>query len=282
MKEAPLDIMLEIFTHLHPKDLLNLARTSKDLRSVLLSKTSAQVWRAVLRNARLPPLPKDLSEPEYASLAFDTWCNVCGGGNCETISWQCRIRCHKTCAAKRLYPFDKLKKLPTWSEGIEEMVDLGFFAIIPRVMISVHEKDIFRGRHFGPLGWIWISYYTPYIIEQFRLEFLEVKDDAERLAQWKGKKAEEYVELSSYEIVWRKWSQRRLSVGQRKTVTGDLREERINEILKKLVALGWNEHNLERTFQLIQHPLVNQSKRLTDEGAVARSNLDSAVSLISL
>ncbi|KAE9386009.1 hypothetical protein BT96DRAFT_560617 [Gymnopus androsaceus JB14] len=39
-KDAPLEIFFEIFMHLEPGDLLQLARTSKDLRNVLMSKSS--------------------------------------------------------------------------------------------------------------------------------------------------------------------------------------------------------------------------------------------------
>ncbi|KAE9389351.1 hypothetical protein BT96DRAFT_766429, partial [Gymnopus androsaceus JB14] len=63
---------LQIFMHLEPGDLLQLARTSKDLRNVLMSKSSESIWRTARENIEpgLPRLPDDLSEPEYAHLLF--------------------------------------------------------------------------------------------------------------------------------------------------------------------------------------------------------------------
>ncbi|KAF9062733.1 hypothetical protein BDP27DRAFT_1427637 [Rhodocollybia butyracea] len=64
-KDVPLEIILEIFCHLGPGDLLHLARTSKDLRGILMSKTTEFVWREARKNIeRLPYLPKDLNEPQ--------------------------------------------------------------------------------------------------------------------------------------------------------------------------------------------------------------------------
>ncbi|ESK90963.1 hypothetical protein Moror_16361 [Moniliophthora roreri MCA 2997] len=74
-KEAPLDVCLEVFKYLQPRDLLHLARTSKALRGFLMSNSSQLIWRTARENVPdLPPLPPDLNEPQYASLLFDTFC----------------------------------------------------------------------------------------------------------------------------------------------------------------------------------------------------------------
>lgn len=63
--------------YLHPKDLLTLARSSKDLRSLFLSRTTLFLWKAARSNVPdMPPCPEDMSEPAYASLMFDTHCSV--------------------------------------------------------------------------------------------------------------------------------------------------------------------------------------------------------------
>ncbi|KAE9386167.1 hypothetical protein BT96DRAFT_839662, partial [Gymnopus androsaceus JB14] len=44
-----------------------LTRTSKDLRNILMTKSSESIWRTARSNVEgLPPLPDDLSEPHYA------------------------------------------------------------------------------------------------------------------------------------------------------------------------------------------------------------------------
>ncbi|THU96056.1 hypothetical protein K435DRAFT_665199 [Dendrothele bispora CBS 962.96] len=78
VKEMPLDILFEIFSYLEPLDILQLSRTSYELRDLLMHRSSASVWRAARSNVvGLPPLPFDLDEPQYANLAFDSYCHVC-------------------------------------------------------------------------------------------------------------------------------------------------------------------------------------------------------------
>ncbi|KAF9468003.1 hypothetical protein BDZ94DRAFT_1133081, partial [Collybia nuda] len=73
----PLDILFEIFGHLHPLDVLHLARTSRGLRTILMSRSSLSVWVSAFSNVRgLPFCPSDMSEPQYANLAFDEHCHV--------------------------------------------------------------------------------------------------------------------------------------------------------------------------------------------------------------
>ncbi|KAG2147181.1 hypothetical protein BD769DRAFT_1346451 [Suillus cothurnatus] len=72
-----LDVLFEIFGFLKPLDLLSLARTSKAFRNLLMRKSNAFIWRAsrsLIPN--LPECPPDLSEPQYACLAFDPHCHV--------------------------------------------------------------------------------------------------------------------------------------------------------------------------------------------------------------
>lgn len=63
----------QIFAELGPMDLVNLARTNKALRQVLMSRKSIWVWLVVRRNAgatRVPDPPNDMSEPAWALLLF--------------------------------------------------------------------------------------------------------------------------------------------------------------------------------------------------------------------
>lgn len=63
--------------HLQPMDLLNLARTSKPFRELLMHRSAARFWKSARRNIDgLPDCPPDLSEPEYANLCFDAHCHV--------------------------------------------------------------------------------------------------------------------------------------------------------------------------------------------------------------
>lgn len=75
-----LDLMYripKICLYLLPKDLLNMARTSKELRAYFMSRNTQRLWQAARLNIPdLPPCPDDLSEPAFANLVFDPHCHV--------------------------------------------------------------------------------------------------------------------------------------------------------------------------------------------------------------
>lgn len=74
----PLDILFEIFEYLFPSDVLHLARTSKALRNVLMRRSAISIWKAAFSNHPVPspPCPENLTEPQWASLLFDSYCSV--------------------------------------------------------------------------------------------------------------------------------------------------------------------------------------------------------------
>ncbi|KAG2042400.1 hypothetical protein BDR03DRAFT_1088221 [Suillus americanus] len=69
--------LIQILSFLLPMDLLNLSRTSKDFRNLLLQRSSASAWKtARLQVDDLPDCPQDMSEPQYANLVFYPHCHV--------------------------------------------------------------------------------------------------------------------------------------------------------------------------------------------------------------
>ncbi|GAA6058669.1 hypothetical protein JCM10212_004080 [Sporobolomyces blumeae] len=96
LDSLPLEVLSEILSLTTPKDLLNVARTSKSYRALLLSqRRSATIWRASRRVLGLPDLTvDDFSEPAYAALVFGTACDACGR-KAETFSdpWLRRRLC---------------------------------------------------------------------------------------------------------------------------------------------------------------------------------------------
>ena len=70
-------MILQIFGFMHPRDLLNLARTTRDFRTLLMSKRSASFWKEARSQVEgLPKPPYYLSEPAYANVAFMAHCSV--------------------------------------------------------------------------------------------------------------------------------------------------------------------------------------------------------------
>ncbi|KAF9234867.1 hypothetical protein BU15DRAFT_52049, partial [Melanogaster broomeanus] len=77
LPELNLDVLFQILSLLHPMDLLNLARTTKAFRQLLMRKSSAFVWKTARSQVEgLPDCPSDLSEPQYANLVFYPRCHV--------------------------------------------------------------------------------------------------------------------------------------------------------------------------------------------------------------
>ncbi|KAL0575696.1 hypothetical protein V5O48_006284 [Marasmius crinis-equi] len=251
-REAPMDVVLEVFTHLQPLDILHLARTSKNLREMLMNRSSSPIWRAARQNIPgLPPLPAELSEPQYAALAFDSICQVCLRGTCENVIWECFIRCHKNCAPKVFYSLDELSKLKNWNNEVATMMLRG----IGRGYISqVYDRKLFGDE----------PRYLPSIVKRLRLQYQAIQGEKE-LEEWECAKVAEIVALQKFSSQCEKWSREWAihSALVRDCEDLALRRQRHDEIAKRLKALGWNDEEL-LDHEFGAHPLVDQTKPLTD------------------
>jgi len=110
----------QIFSLLHPRDLLRISWTAKILNRFLTSKSSRHVWLAsfktIPKNEEPPPCPSGMSEMAYVNLLYGPRCMVCvsapnrlaqlsdwGVQNCArpnpyTSAWTVLLRLCKTCA----------------------------------------------------------------------------------------------------------------------------------------------------------------------------------------
>lgn len=59
-----------------PLDLIHLARSTKEMRGMLMSRNSRPIWRSFLRGLGAPDCPEDISEPQFISLVFEKLCQV--------------------------------------------------------------------------------------------------------------------------------------------------------------------------------------------------------------
>ncbi|KAF9267012.1 hypothetical protein L218DRAFT_714649 [Marasmius fiardii PR-910] len=257
-KEAPMDVVLEVFSHLEPLDIINLSRTNKMFRATLMSPSARPIWRAALANVSgLPPLPPNLSEPRYAHFVFDPTCQGCYRGPCDYFVWECFIRCHKSCAQKLFFSMEELSKLKNWNEDVLNMMQR---AISGGYMPHLRDRKILGGE----VG------YIPSIVKGFRLEYMEVKDDSDKFQKWELAKKKEYESLRKFTSQASQWHQSRAVSAVLHRQWEDLApvRRRRDEIRKRLSASGWNTEDLmHRDFS--EHPLVNRSKDLTDRGVSA-------------
>ncbi|GJE93547.1 F-box protein [Phanerochaete sordida] len=76
--EMPVDIWFEIVSHLTPKELLALSRTSKHFRTMLMHRSGKHFWAAARLNVGLPEPPQHISEPRLAAMLFSSTCFGCG------------------------------------------------------------------------------------------------------------------------------------------------------------------------------------------------------------
>ena len=53
-----------------------MARSTRALRTLLMSRTSEPIWRAARSGLGIPDGPPDLSEPKFADLLFEKGCYV--------------------------------------------------------------------------------------------------------------------------------------------------------------------------------------------------------------
>ena len=72
---------------MHPKDLLNLARTSKAFRALLMSKSSKSLWLASMKCVEdLPKCPPYMDEPTFINLLFFPHCHVRSPNSFDTVN----------------------------------------------------------------------------------------------------------------------------------------------------------------------------------------------------
>ncbi|KAJ7589026.1 hypothetical protein C8J56DRAFT_1163994 [Mycena floridula] len=111
LPSLPLDILFEVFSHLLPMDVLNLARTTKELRRVLMRRSALSIWKAALAEVpELPECPADMSLPGWVNLAFSLHCHSCLTTNVRTVYWQNRTRLCSKCAKALLISEDSFDK----------------------------------------------------------------------------------------------------------------------------------------------------------------------------
>ncbi|KAG8715153.1 hypothetical protein FRC11_005520 [Ceratobasidium sp. 423] len=79
--KLPVELFTEILRYIKPIDILNLSRTCKPLRGILMRRPSELVWKRAAENLRytLPPCPPWLDMPQYISLVYTNACSACGG-----------------------------------------------------------------------------------------------------------------------------------------------------------------------------------------------------------
>ncbi|KAJ7742709.1 hypothetical protein DFH07DRAFT_925504 [Mycena maculata] len=107
----PLDVLLEIYGHLGPKDLILLSRTNHAFRQHLLSTAANSVWKKSRQSMDGPDCPEDLSEQRWAHLLYgEAKCQTCGAKNVQRVDFGLRRRACTRCLKANLVVKSSFKK----------------------------------------------------------------------------------------------------------------------------------------------------------------------------
>ncbi|KAF9260775.1 hypothetical protein L218DRAFT_962097 [Marasmius fiardii PR-910] len=254
LPSLPLDLLFEIFGHLLPSDLLQLARTNKDLRNLLLRRSATTTWKTSFSNVTDIPCPADMAYPAWASLLYDRECHVCGTPNIRNINYFIRVRLCARCAKKSLSDIDKWEEEEAMKKLIQDCVPCAdWCSSLRTVCVTESKKNFLEGLKKRTLQG-----------EEAQLAWI-----VERKAQLAARK--ENAQL------WTKWSENLQD--ERQKELDDIRAKRSDAIKIKLKAEGY-EPELRRLEQLQatsygvtpesfplweHHQFVKQPKPLTDK-----------------
>ncbi|KAI0705067.1 hypothetical protein C8T65DRAFT_830619 [Cerioporus squamosus] len=250
MPKMPLDILFEIFGFLHPRDLLNLARTTKEFRAFLMSRDAAHFWEKARKQVRdIPDKPAHLSEPAYANLLFFTHCHNClKGGAHVTAYWEVAAR---YCASCRTEVFttncDEVFK-PIWLEFNVESSE-----VVVRVYIR---SERMRG-----------AWYLKAELAKIERDWKSLANKTQKTRYIRDRKkfVKQCAELSTQLERWQDGLKKRAAAE-----SDSVRETRYEAVLTKLRQEGWGEE-LNRMDKSSLNGLshlngVSRATKLTEQG----------------
>ncbi|CAE6458867.1 unnamed protein product [Rhizoctonia solani] len=121
----PVEVLIEIISHLLPVDVISLSRCNKFFRNWLMSQTSRYIWASTMENIEdLPACPPDMSEPYYSALLFMPSCTICGESKDCELYLKLRLRLCGTCRSNYLMTIRRFPRGEDYSCFPEELDDL--------------------------------------------------------------------------------------------------------------------------------------------------------------
>ncbi|VDB91840.1 unnamed protein product [Peniophora sp. CBMAI 1063] len=260
----PLDVLYEVFAHLGPGDLISLARTGKNFRSMLLSRQSTFLWREVLAASveeGYPPRPEDMTEPGWAGFFFGgSYCSLCAAKTTLEVCWAQRRRLCKACAEEKLLP---VVKLADWELMSQETSWSDIISADNRRPLDKEGLNQYDRNSKIPHAYIGdIEDYETKLEELYaecegdneRWELRRAEFDAERKEAVQARKAHARLCI--------KWEGTRAS--QRSRELGDTRRDRGKEIVKRLLALGYDRRDVVN-YSIREHKDYKDARPLTDK-----------------
>ncbi|KAL7278258.1 hypothetical protein ACG7TL_008234 [Trametes sanguinea] len=237
LPEMPIDILTEIFSYLHPSDLLSLVRTNKAFRRFLLDPRNVHIWRVCREGAEdIPPLPPFMSEPAYAHLLFAPFCHE-----------------------QRGY-------IPSYPPFLEELPDRkilvkGLVGNYGEFLSLINPSD----GHYGYQRYN--NYHIPQL-ERFLVEWNAAGSSEARKELYEKQKAS-VAEMRKHEKILKKWWERRHQNHMKEL--NEIKEQRFSEICARLEDAGWGPEldrlrdTPEGQAKLRGIPILHHPSKLTDK-----------------
>ncbi|KAI0789494.1 hypothetical protein C8Q75DRAFT_765927 [Abortiporus biennis] len=256
MPNLPLDVLFEIFSQMHPQDLLSLSRTTKAFRQLLTNKSAAYFWKASFENVDehepLPPRFLDLNEIQFASLLFSTHCHNCSKANVKTVIWEIKARYCNKCREDLLVPAD------SWS-SLSSLHVADSYRSASNFLTTIYCRS--RARRYRT------TFFDLNEINLFKEKWRDIKSDDEetwdRILKERNDFLKENERIAKLCMIWyeRKKSSRSDELDQ-------LREERMASIIEKLQELGY-EAEVDKCLNdvrrsLAEEKIVREPKPLTE------------------
>ncbi|KAG8960871.1 hypothetical protein FRC03_006039 [Tulasnella sp. 419] len=264
----PLDLIFEIFSYLHPSDLLRLSRSGKRIRSLLMSRKSISIWKnARLRLPNVPDCPPDQSEPQWAHLIFENDCTICGTPAIRKVDWHLRIRGCETCLKEHVVYFKTAAKQMPHIEDMQEVLELLPYS---------HTGGWAHGHSSSS------RFYFTGAIEKMaeELDDYKLRVDAgvpgavaelEKFKEIKRKQSEGIVRNGA---VVKQWAI--LDSAAKANTNQDLRNKRKDAVRAKLLDQGHDQQDIQRV--LWSSDFVHRAAELTERSwARGRKSLEEAV-----
>ncbi|KAF8996618.1 hypothetical protein BDQ17DRAFT_1364161 [Cyathus striatus] len=229
--EMPLDILFEIFSRLGPLDLVNLTRTTKPLRKLLLEQSATCVWKDARGNlSGLPECPEDMSEQAYICLILESHCQRCLGRTAH-ICWEFRLRiCNKCLTADSRF----INNTYMYRSGV-------VMQCCPTVEMPFNESG--RRRYTS-------RYFDDTYLKKNYHSYIALDDKQKE--QWAKMEREKINKIRDHSQKCVRWLESRAE--ERMNMMEEIRIRRVDEIVKRLTNMGWGEviDNLPPTEQLTE------------------------------
>ncbi|KAL1660193.1 hypothetical protein GGF50DRAFT_63716 [Schizophyllum commune] len=256
LSEMPVDIIYEICSKLHPRDLLQVSRTTKIWRDMLMNKKRSEgIWRnSYIGTEGLPPLPEDIPIPKFVGLLFDRLCHFCNASVSRNIIWIARVRACNKCLQNLTFHLRSSSPHSEHRNGRGRWVDiLGYLS---------YSKCVTAFRRTG-YDRVYPAALVAAYMADYKSDSVHTLNEEEQL-RWCENRAKEADALIQHSTLCEAWEEEHQL--DRSSELQRLREERYTEIVRRLTELGFGDEIQKAGDGFLNHKLVKKPQRLSEKG----------------